>query len=145
MRRNSKFADGRAPLRAHRAPVLGPWCNILPGRTGLPRFHPQDDPAPSSLPAGSGYSESHRIRPILPVPDTRACKSKESMGVWLRTSRKKRCVHRRGGECLSCDFQCLHWCCCKDVPLENLPQETFQEWKLLCLTQLNLSTAGFQP
>ena len=75
--------------------VLGPWCNILPGRSRLPGFHPKDDPVPSALPAGSRNSASCRIRPILSVPDTRVCTSKESVGTWMRTSRKMRSVHRR--------------------------------------------------
>lgn len=77
--------------------VLGPWCNVRPGRTGLPRFHPKDDPAPSTLPAGSGNSASHGIRPILSVPDIRACKSEESTGAQMRTSRKKTCAQEMRG------------------------------------------------
>lgn len=75
--------------------VLGPWRNTLPSRNGVPGFHPEDTPAPSALPAGSGNSASCRIRLILSVPDRRACKSKESMKAWMRTSRRMRCVHRR--------------------------------------------------
>ena len=75
--------------------VLGPWCNILPGRNQLPRFHPNDDPAPSALPAGSGNSTACRIRPILSVRDIRACKNKKSIRAWMGTSRKMRSVHRR--------------------------------------------------
>lgn len=74
--------------------VLGPWCNTLPSRSGVPGFHPKDTPAPAALPAGSGDSASCRIRLILSVPDTRACKSKESMKAWRRTSGRMRSVHK---------------------------------------------------
>lgn len=75
--------------------ILGPQCDVLTGSSGLPGFHPKDDPAPSALPLGSENSASHRIRPILSVPDTRTCKSKENVGVHIRTSKKMKSVHRR--------------------------------------------------
>lgn len=117
--------------------LAGPAC---PGFT-------QGWPSTTHPACSSGNSASHGIRPIFSVPGIRAWKSKESMGVWMSTSRKKRSVHRRWGESLSCDFQCLYWRCCEDVPLEKHPQGCLSEVEaaIFHTTQLNLSTAGFQP
>lgn len=45
---------------------LGPWCNILHGRSSPPRFHPEDGLAPYALPAGVGTPRLTGLGPFFP-------------------------------------------------------------------------------